>query len=152
MVRLNNEPGVSGGCCSYPHVACLRELEKASGGIYLVEGLYVRLLLCVVYDEEEGHIVPGQCVHAGDSFCSVVSFHISVDCRGYHLDYQNEEYHCNGIYRGIGYARYVAVRHGVRRRQGGRAGHAPVMVPSRSRMFILNTNSPTMTATSMVPA
>ena len=108
-----NKTGVSGGCCSYPHVACLRELEKASGGIYQVEGLYVRLLLCVVYDEEEGHIVSGQCVHAGDSFCSVVSFHISVDCRGYHLDYQNEEYHCNGIYRGIGYARYVAVRHGV---------------------------------------
>ena len=110
-------------CCSRPRVACLRELEKASGGIYPVEGLDVRLLLRVVYDEEEGHIGSGQCVHAGDGFCPAVRLHASIDCGGYHLDYQNEEYHGNGIYRGIGHARYVAVCHGVGGGKAGRTGH-----------------------------
>ena len=112
------------GCCSRPRVACLRELEKAGGGVYPVEGLDVRLLLRVVYDEEEGHIGSGQCVHAGDGFCPAVRLHASIDCGGYHLDYQNEEHHGNGIYRGIGHARYVAVRHGVGGGKAGRTGHA----------------------------
>ena len=84
----------------------------------------MRLLLRVVYDEEEGHIGSGQCVHAGDGFCPAVRLHASIDCGGYHLDYQNEEHHGNGIYRGIGHARYVAVRHGVGGGKAGRTGHA----------------------------
>ena len=111
------------GCCSCLRVACLRELEKAGGGVYPVEGLNVRLLLRVVYDEEEGHIGSGQCVHAGDGFCPAVRLHASIDCGGYHLDYQNEEHHGNGIYRGIGHARYVAVCHGVGGGKAGRTGH-----------------------------
>jgi para-aminobenzoate synthetase component I len=55
-------------------------LEKAGGGVYPVEGLNVRLLLRVVYDEEEGHIGSGQCVHAGDGFCPAVRLHASIDC------------------------------------------------------------------------
>ena len=69
-------------------------------------------------------------------------------CRN-HLYKQDQEYHCNRIYRRIGYTRILLSTIESAAASPGVLVIPPVMVPSKSSKLILNTRRPTNAAISI---